>query len=75
MLCLSNHVGNKTIVLLILSKKPDKFNNCLVKLEKDLVFLLIYCMETLKIESIKSNLKKERVSYSFSEEKHINLKI
>ena len=75
MLCLSNHVGNKTIVLLIWSKKPDKFNNCWVKLEKDFVFLLIYCMETLKIESVESNLKRELVSYLFSEEKHINLKI
>ena len=75
MLCLLNHVGNKTIVLLIWSKKPDKFNNCWVKLEKDFVFLLIYCMETLKIESVESNLKRELVSYLFSEEKHINLKI
>jgi len=32
-------------------------------------------METLKIESVESNLKRELVSYLFSEEKHINLKI
>ena len=45
------------------------------KMIRRLRFLLIYCKETQKTNTLLSQMKKELTSYLLSEEKHINLKI